>query len=114
MLFGDGGKTTEFLLKILGREPGDFGRFRSVYVTEDYIVVHTRNGGGNREYYEDYLEDEDHPLYSHNEDCDYDETYADIFYNHPEEYKELLVEMANNTLTPSERWKNLLESMNAR
>ena len=48
---------TDKLLKILGKTQGDFGRFRNVYMEDGYIVVHTRNGGGNREDYEDVFEE---------------------------------------------------------
>jgi hypothetical protein len=111
MLFETDGGLEKFLLTVLGRERGDFGRYRAIYVTEEYIIVHTRNGGGNREEYGDYLEDEDHPLYSHNEDCDYDDTYADVFYRHPEELKPLLRELATAMTTPAENWRALLEGL---
>ena len=109
MLFGEG-DSTDFLLKLLDAERGDFGRFRSTYVTEDYIVVHTRCGGGNREdYFPEWVED--HPLYSHDEDDDFDCTYADIYFKHPAEYSEVLKEMSKGTITPAEKWKLLFESL---
>jgi hypothetical protein len=94
----------EFLLAFLGRTIGDYGRFRSIYVTEHHIVVHTRNGGGNREEYGCFLEDYEHPWYSHNEeDCDYDDTYADIYYEVPSEHKEFFSKLAA-TNDISEAW----------
>lgn len=109
MLFGEG-TSADFLLKLLGAERGDFGRFRSIYATEEYIVVHTRCGGGNREYFfPSWVKD--HPLYSHDEDGDFDDTYADIYFKHPAGYEPLLKEMAVGTITPAEKWKTLIETL---
>lgn len=100
----------KFLFRILELENCDLGRYRDIYVTEWHVVVHTRNGGGNREEYQ-YVFDllaEHHPLYDYDEDDDFDCTYADIYFRHPEKYKELLREMAQGTITPAEKWRRLL------
>jgi hypothetical protein len=111
MLFGEG-NDADFLLKLLGKDRDDFGRFRSVYVTEDHIVVHTRCGGGNRDDYEAVFDEMSmHPLYSHDADDDFDCTYADIHFKHPAEYSELLKEMSVGTVTPAEKWKMLFENL---
>ena len=110
VLFGSNDQAG-FLLGLLGKEAGDFGRFRDVYVTEDHIVVYTRNGGDNREHYEDvFAEMKDHPLYTHDEDDDFDCTYANIYFKHPEGYGEILKEMAVGTVTPSEKWEMMFKS----
>jgi len=110
-LFGQNDHTS-FLMGLLDKEPADFGRFRDVYVTDTHIVVHTRCGGGNREDYEHvFFEMESHPLYDYDHDDDFDCTYADIFFKHPEGYSELLKEMAVGTITPSEKWKMLFEAL---
>lgn len=101
-----------FLLELLGKSSGDFGRFRDVYVTEDHIVVHTRCGGGNRESYQDVFDEMvQHPLYAYDEDDDFDSTYADIYFKHPEGYEEMLKEMAQGTITPSEKWQLMLTAL---
>lgn len=41
-----GTQTATFLLKLLDKTPSDFGRYRDAYVTDEYIVIHTRCGGG--------------------------------------------------------------------
>lgn len=112
MLF-DEGNDADFLLKLLDSTRGEFGRFRAIYASEDHIVVHTRCGGGNREdYFPVWVEG--HPLYSHDEDDDFDCTYADIYFKHPAEYSELLKEMAVGVVTPAEKWKLLFKALEAK
>jgi hypothetical protein len=112
MLFGENVSQKEFLFKLLGKEQGDFGRYRDIYVTDEYIVVHTRNGGGNREDYEDVFDEmSEHPLYAYDEDDDFDCTYANIYFKHPEGYEEVLKEMAAGTVTPSEKWQMLFTAL---
>lgn len=109
LLFGEGDHAG-FLLKLLDAEREDFGRFRSVYVTDTHIVVHTRCGGGNREdYFPEWVED--HPLYDYDEDDDFDCTYADIYFKHPVGYEEVLKEMAVGVVTPAEKWQNLFAAL---
>lgn len=110
-LFGQNDQSG-FLLSLLGKQTSDFGRFRDVYVTETHIVVHTRNGGGNREDYQ-YVFDEmrNHQFYSYDEDDDFDCTYANIYFRHPDGYGDILKEMAEGTITPSEKWQLLFDAM---
>lgn len=112
MLFGENASQKEFLFSLLGKTSGDFGRYRDIYVTDEHIVVHTRCGGGNREDYEDVFEEmSSHPLYDYDQDDDFDCTYADIYFRHPEQYRDLLKEMAVGTVTPSEKWKILFDAL---
>jgi hypothetical protein len=112
MVFGENKSQASFLFSLLNKTPSDFGRYRDIYVTEDHIVVHTRNGGGNRESFEKVFEElNSHPLYDYDEDDDYDCTYANIYFRHPEGFSDILKELAEGTITPSEKWKILLTSM---
>ena len=100
------------LLALLDATPGDFGRFRNVYMEDGYIVVHTRCGGGNREdYFPSWVED--HPWYSHDEDGDFDNTYADIYFKVPEGPEQTLVALHgfNKGANPSEQWDALFKSL---
>lgn len=107
-----GTQTATFLLKLLDKTPSDFGRYRDAYVTDEYIVIHTRCGGGNRsDYRHVFATMREHPLYSHDDDCEYDETYADIYFRHPSGYEDLLREMAASTVTPSEKWAALFKAL---
>jgi hypothetical protein len=91
MMFGRNANTAQ-LLELLNKTEADFGRFRDVFVKDGYIVVHTRNGGGNREDYEDVFDEmSDHPWHSHDEDCDFDCTYANIYFKIPEDVNQSFV-----------------------
>jgi hypothetical protein len=115
MLFGmnpDGDK----ILSLLGKTQADFGRFRNVYLDEGYIVVHTRNGGGNREDYEDVFEEmAEHPWYSHDEDDSFDCTYANIYFKIPEGTDQTFVALHNldKGVNPSTQWAALLADLEA-
>ena len=113
MLFGVNNQAPT-VLKLLGKTEGDFGRFRDAYVTEDYLVVHTRCGGGNRDDYEHVFDEmASHPLFVYDQDDDYDCTYCDFFFKHPADVADQLTEIvkANPQLTPAEKWQKLFDSM---
>ena len=100
------------LLEMLGLTPADVPRFRDCYLHNNRIVVYTRTGGGNRDFYEseekcraNYPESftgEDDPSGPWNEDLrsnphylddrdNYmDSTYAYFFFSFPKEHEELL------------------------
>ncbi len=112
MVFGENGSQKEFLFSLLDKGQQDFGRYRDIYVTDTHIVVHTRNGGGNREDYQDVFDEMfHHPLYDYDEDDDFDCTYANIYFKHPEGYSEVLKGMAEGTITPSEKWQMLFAAL---
>lgn len=77
------------LLKFIGCNISIFGRYRDTYIDNNYIVVLTRTGGGNREDYQ-YVFDtiSDHPWYSHDSDCSFDCTYAEIYFKIPDDKME--------------------------
>ena len=112
MLFGTN-PDADTLLSLLDATREDFGRFRNVYMSDGYIVVHTRCGGGNREdYFPDWVED--HPWYSHDADDDFDCTYADIYFKVPENRKDFLAIMnLNEGSKPSEQWAELFANLEA-
>jgi hypothetical protein len=66
------------------------GRFRDIYFENQdgsapKIILYTRNGGGNRDYYNWVFELlEKHPLYIQDYDDDFDCTYAYIEFKAPE------------------------------
>lgn len=86
------------LLTVLGIDQPDgkfsSGRFRDIYLNEDgtEIILYTRNGGGNREDYQEVFDNfaKNHPNYLSDEDDDFDCTYAYIKFSVPEKAKELI------------------------
>lgn len=102
------------ILQFLGKTREDFGRFRNVYLEDGYIVVHTRNGGGNREDYE-YVFDEmsEHPWYSHDEDDDFDCTYANIYFKVPDnaESTMFLLQGVDAGGNPKAQWEDLFKAL---
>jgi hypothetical protein len=112
LLFGSNPNAND-ILALLGKGVADFGRYRNVFIEDDFIVVHTRNGGGNREDYEYVFEEmSEHPWYSHDEDDDFDCTYANIYFKVPEDVKQELANL-NKGENPKEQWEKLLEKLKA-
>ena len=105
-------------LKMLGLSPDDVGRFRDCYLNGDEIAVYTRNGGGNRESYEEvFAELEEHENYLRDEDDEFDCTYATIYFSIPAQYEAdvLMIKLAidQNTVPPDEKWQILMKSLGA-
>ena len=115
MLFGMN-PDADKLLSLLDATREDFGRFRNVYMRDGYIVVHTRNGGGNREEYEDVFDEmSEHPWYSHDADDDFDCTYANIYFKVPEGAEQTMLALRGleKGADPKEQWGALLATMEA-
>ena len=115
MIFGMN-PDSDKLLEFLGKTREDFGRFRNVYMEDGFIVVHTRNGGGNREDYEDVFDEmSEHPWYSHDADDDFDCTYANIYFKIPEGKYESFVALhdLHEGQNPKMRWAELFATMEA-
>ncbi len=101
------------LMSLLQLNTGDFGRYRDVYLNDGYIVVHTRCGGGNREDYQDVFDmAEGHQWYSHNEDCDFDCTYADIYFKIPEGEVQTMAALLDGHQTPTDKWDAIYKALN--
>lgn len=103
------------LLSLLGKTADDFGRFRTVYMEDGFIVVHTRNGDGNRKDYEYVFEEmSEHPWYSHDADDDFDCTYANIYFKLPEDEKLMVIlkglDAGGN---PAKQWAILFADLEA-
>ena len=68
-----------------------FPRFRDCYLSDDkeHIEIYTRVGGGNREEYAAEIEEiRSMPTYEHDEDDDFDCTYATFTFSVPEEWRD--------------------------
>jgi hypothetical protein len=107
-------QSAPFLLRTLGLNVSDAGRFRDCYISGDKIVLYTRNGGGNREDYQHVFDSlSKHPNYITDYDDDFDCTYASIEFSFPDEYKDDLTALSQKSEShkPSEKWLNLLNSI---
>lgn len=129
-------------LAMLGFTVKDVPRFRDVYLFEQRegghgIAIHTRTGGGNRDYYEheercrdnypEYFDGSDaeptgpwnadlrkSPHFLYDEDDDFDSTYATFYYACPPAFQEQLNEMAalgGQTEVPAEQWQRLFRKL---
>ncbi len=118
LLFGQN-PMSDLLLGIIGLNKSAVGRFRDVFISNGEIAVYTRNGGGNREHWNDEKEEgEDcdctgctityylpkHPLYLRDEDDDFDYTYATIYFKIPDQYRDFLAILDKGEFKPDERW----------
>ena len=130
-LFGEHAHATE-LLRLLGTTDSEIPRYRSCYWNGEYIVIHTRTGGGNRDAYEnearcranypEYFEGDNPrtgpynddlrklPGYQYDQDDDFDSTYADFFYKPPEAALEALKSIPADT-PPAEQWQQLFAAL---
>lgn len=122
MLFGMN-HLTPILLHMLNLPPGNIPRFRDCYLRGGYIVVHTRTGGGNREFYDVPNKENtdgpwnstlrESPYYVRDEDDSFDTTYADFYFKFPDEFAEHLKELEAHRpdQPPSEKWQELFASL---
>jgi hypothetical protein len=91
----------------------DTGRYRDCYISDGKIVIYTWNGGGNREAYQDVIDElAKHPCYLYDEDDSFDCTYCSIYFTFPEEYVEELKKLdSGDEINPSDKWTNLINSL---
>lgn len=131
LLFGQHSNASD-LLKLLGITEHDVPRYRSCYWNGTHIVIHTRTGGGNRDFYEneescrdnypEYFEGEEPPSgpwnddlraisgYVEDRDDDFDCTYADFFYEPPSEALEALKNVPAD-MSPTDQWNALWKAL---
>ncbi len=121
-----------YVLQLLGlTSMDDVPRFRDAYVDgEVRIVIYTRTGGGNRDFYEnearcraeypEYFDGDDDPAGPWNEDLrklpgfimdrddDFDCTYASFYYSAPEGFAEVLDALRSDE-TPEQKFIATIE-----
>jgi hypothetical protein len=106
------------LLAALGNP--DPGRFRDAWVekgdgNQPVIAIYTRNGGGNRESYEDVIAGlQSHPLYLRDADDDFDSTYATFYFSTPDELIEAFRVVAQEPVDTSERWHAAIAALSGK
>ena len=112
MIFGQN-PMSDAILATLGLTREDTGRFRDCFVSNGEIAVYTRNGGGNREDYQDIFDNlSKHFCYLRNEDDEFDCTYATIYFKFPDQYAEELKKLDNGEkFDPSKMWLDAIEKL---
>lgn len=96
--------TARIALAMLGKGPGDFGRFRDAWLCEGgkSIAVFTRCGGGNRDDYGEVFDmAASMPGYLGNADDDFDSTYCTFTFEVPVQYQDLAARLAPESAPPS-------------
>lgn len=94
-----------------GIQPFSAGRLRDVEpINVDYgddepttngihVRFHTRNGSGNKEFYEDEIESlQSHPWFVASYECDYDQTYMNFLFKPSDEYLIEISQMSDGIL----------------
>jgi hypothetical protein len=116
------------LLAMLHLEVSDVGRYRDCYLSrgvDEYdkdggicIHLYTRNGGGNREDYQDVFEKlSAHPEYVKDYDDSFDCTYATIVFSIPKEFVDLVETLAASDipdavpLSPQQKFEKFMTEL---
>jgi hypothetical protein len=134
--------TAAVALGLLGIGIGDVPRFRDAWLVSHpsgpRVVIHTRTGGGNRDYYdsEERCRDEfperfgrdgeDDPCgpwnadlralpgFLYDEDEEFDCTYANFYFKVPEEHRDAVqayLDAKGDPKAPAERWEAVIEAI---
>lgn len=127
MMFGQN-PLSEVFLMALGLTKESVGRFRDCFIADEEIAVYTRNGGGNRECWNEYEDEGErpcmnctgciiehvlpkHPRYLRDRDDDFDSTYATVYFSIPDEYREAFLKLDGGAFQPDERWAKQLADL---
>lgn len=88
-------------LAALRLNPAHIGRFRDAYLDGDHIVILTRTGGGNREYFQkENAELAKHPLYESDADDEFDSTFALFRFRFPDDRRKPVLEQLSKMVGP--------------
>lgn len=92
------------------------GRFRDIYLADNgtKVILYTRNGGGNREAYQEVNDTlAKHPDYVRDWDDDFDNTYAYFEFNVPAAFKRVakLMWKGEEPKTISEKFQATMNEM---
>lgn len=117
MLMGEN-KDADIFLKGLNLKRNDFERYRDAYLNSDgtKIIIYTRLGGNNREYYTERILDlRMHDLYLEDYDDEYDNTYAYFVFKVPEHLAALCKKMATGKepLTVGQKFEEEMKLLEA-
>lgn len=104
---------SDVILATFGLTRDDTGRFRDCYIGNNEIAVYTRNGGGNRETYQDVIDQlAARGCYLRDEDDDFDSTYATIYFSFPPDFHDALTAIQNKVpFNPDAKWVEMLAKL---
>ena len=128
-------QSADLLLGLLGITREDVPRYRDCWFDGKRIVIHTRTGGGNRDFYEhpdvcrenfpEYFEDgKDHPsgpwncdlrklpTFQFDTDDDGDSTYANFSFDIPESMAWVIPLLSVEGRTAADKWNEVFRRMN--
>lgn len=122
------------LLAMLGIDEDAIPRFRDCYLSDGRIAIHTRTGGGNRDYYEhpdrcrenypEYFDGKDDPRgpwncnlrklpgFQYDADDGFDATYATFYFDVPRQFRQLLEKIPEGE-DPAKRWQDTFAALNS-
>jgi len=115
------------VLSALNFSQDQIPRLRDAYfdAEENQLVIYTRTGGGNREVYEEFNDEnedgpwnstmQEHPNFIRDEDDDFDCTYAYFYFSIPESFAPLFKTFkdlgAGKDANPTERFAKMIEDL---
>jgi hypothetical protein len=110
---------SDVMLHLIGLSVQDISRFRDVFLVKEgekvLLGVYARIGGGNRADYQECIDRlKAHPKFVREADDNLDETYANFYFEFPEEAAKAqpeLVEILLKNGTPTERFDALLKKL---
>lgn len=118
MALGDGREVQRgaAVLRMLGLTFEDTGRFRDAWVEKGengpVIAIYTRNGGGNRNDYEEVIAAmQAHENYLRDADDEFDSTYATFYFTVPDEWCDSLAQVAIEPVDMSAKWRSAIDAM---
>ena len=120
LLFGEN-SLSPMLLAALGVTKDQIPRYRDCYYNDGEIVIYTRTGGGNRDYYDSPNEENTTgpwnsdlrglPGFKFDEDDDFDSTYAYFHFKCPATMTEAFSVGAQDNRSVSEKFQDLCQKL---
>ena len=114
------------LLQAIGMDADSIPRFRDCYLDDDGdIVIYTRTGGGNREYYDGPNEENsegpwnstlrDNEFFIEDVDDDFDSTYALFKFSVPDPFKAMFESLKTMGAEgdPKAKWEQVMKDLNS-
>jgi len=99
-------------LIVNGHPQEKIARFRDCFLQEEKVIIFTRLGGGNREYYQKEIEQlRNNPYYITDYDDDFDCTYAYFEFVIPDKWREDIEKIRNKDFkNTSDEYKKFIIS----